>query len=480
MPLYRLLGALLCAPALFACGGGDGGGGGGGNPPMEPPTFSGTVAIGEPLAGATVEVIHGDGIGASAVTDAAGRYSVTLSGVPAGARPVFMLRATIPLGGSPNAPTAYPRLYSIANRTSGTVNVTPLTSLLVARLLGERQGIFTNLLTLRDLPTPSDSEIDTAHQQVVSYLLQRPDPNNGNATVAVDVSAVTDFIGAPFNAVSGNPHDDAIERLAQTLMPGETIMGVEEHMLARSDPPADLSAVLSLDLVADCVAQGSSSGLPTGRVDVSLRPSGQIIIGSYTYTLVTGDRVTRSNGPLFDERWVFELTASGITEQLELTEASRRLNSLVLSRPPGSAVRCTPNTELPLGARVPSALAQVRKLAQDFNGPTPTLNFTCPAGSVFPGVNDGANVLEIQDNGALRLNGSGHAFHLPSLSSSIRAVITNSSGLLTTQVRAAAFERALVGGFDSFTLTLDPNGNVQTIRFAQQRDAGPILSKNCP
>src|SRR5262245_17167274 len=120
---------LFSAFLLSACGGG----GGGDNPSTaSSATFSGTVAIGEPLAGASVVVIHESGAAAFATADAAGRYSVTLSSLPSGFRPLFMIQTHDPAAGVLGQPPAYPRLFSIANRTSGTVNVTPLTSLQVA------------------------------------------------------------------------------------------------------------------------------------------------------------------------------------------------------------------------------------------------------------------------------------------------------------------------------------------------------------
>jgi hypothetical protein len=471
-----IMAVALITLLLSACGGG----GGGDSPPPRSATFSGTVAIGAPLAGASVMVINESGAAAFATTDAAGRYSVTLSGLPLDARPLFIIQTHDPAAGVLSAPVQYPRLYSIANSRSGTVNLTPLTSLLVARLLGEKQGLFANLLTMRSLPTiPSDGEIAAARQQVVDYLrLQRPDPNNGNATVVVDASAVTDFIRSPFNAVPGNPHDDAIEALALTFMAGETIEGVEEHMLARLDGPADLTAVLSLDFVAHCVAEGNLVGLPTGLVNVTFAPTGQITIGSFAYMLATNDRVTRANAPFFDERWLFELIGSGPSDQLELTEAGRRLNSLRLAAL-GGTIRCTPTVELPLGTRIPSTLAQIRKLADDFFGPSPSSTFTCTDSAAFPGINDGANVLEIQNNGALRVQAGGYALHLPSSGVALTAVATNSGGVLSTRVTAARFTRIFAGGFDELMMTLNTVGNIQSINFSQQRNGAPSVGTNC-
>jgi len=471
--LRIIMAVALVALLLSACGGG---GGGDGPPPSASfATFSGTVAIGAPLAGVTVLVVHVDGSGASAVTDATGRYSVTLTGVPPGARPLFIIQTRDPVAGILSQPPAYPRLYSISNRTTGTVNLTPLTSLLVAQLLGETQIFVADLALLQSLPTPSDGEIAAARQQVVDYLLLRPNRNGATfPPTPVDASLVADFIRTPFNAVTGDPHDDAIESLAQTFMEGESIEGVEEHMLARNDPPATLLEILSLEANVNCVAEGNPDPtLPVGPVHVSLRSTGEIIIGSYTYTLVPGvDRVRKSNSPSFDDFWQFFL---GTGDQLEVRENASMLGSVRLLRP-GSGTSCLPTTNVRLGARTPSRLAQVLKLATAIS----SLTINCPAGSAFPGISDGVNPLAIQSNGALRVGGiGGYALHLPSMGLDISADIVDNAGALGALVRTAGFSRSFADGFDSFGLNLATNGTITRAQFARQRGA-VTESRGCP
>ncbi|HWM41186.1 MAG TPA: carboxypeptidase-like regulatory domain-containing protein [Burkholderiales bacterium] len=476
--LRIIMAVALVALLLSACGGG---GGGDGPPPSASfATFSGTVAIGAPLAGVTVLVVHVDGSGASAVTDATGRYSVTLTGVPPGARPLFIIQTRDPVAGILSQPPAYPRLYSISNRTTGTVNLTPLTSLLVAQLLGETQIFVADLALLQSLPTPSDGEIAAARQQVVDYLLLRPNRNGATfPPTPVDASLVADSIRTPFNAVTGDPHDDAIESLAQTFMEGESIEGVEEHMLARNDPPATLLEILSLEANVNCVAEGNPDPtLPVGPVHVSLRSTGEIIIGSYTYTLVPGvDRVRKSNSPFFDDFWQFLLNGSGTGDQLEIGENASMLGSVRILRP-GSGTSCSPTTNVPLGPRSPSRLAQVRRLASAIA--ITSLAVNCPGGSSFPGLSDGVNAIGIESNGALRVGGiGGYALHLPSLGLDMSADIIGSPGVLGTRVISAGFSRIFMGGFDSFTVSLDALGDIQTTSFGQRRNNGPSLSQTC-
>jgi hypothetical protein len=476
---------ILLASVIFLSGCG-GGGGEDGVPIGSSVTFSGTVAIGEPLAGHTVAVVHESGAAAFATTDSAGRYSVTLTGLPAGSRPLFMIQTTNPVAGAPaNAPMAYPRMYSIAaNRTSGTVNVTPLTSLQVASLLDRKQGSFTDFPAMRSVPTPSNADFAAARQEVIDYLLQRPNPSNGNLTVPVSTAGVGDFISTPFSAAPGDPHDDAVERLAQTLMNGETIEGVEEHMLARNDPPANLAAILSLEFDAQCTAGGlPNPALPVGRVAVSLRSNGEIVLRSlsggaiYAYTLAANDRITVTTAPFFDDRWRIDFNGTGTNDHLEIIASGKNLSSLALQLPAAvSTANCTPVEPVPLGARKPSVFSQVRLLGSSITNPA----FNClPGSGTFPSIPDGGNSLAIELNGVLRV-ATGYRLHLPSLGASLSAEVVSNFGAPVTRLRTAAFARSFVGGFDSFGLTLDAAGVIQTIDFGQRRNDGPSDSKRCP
>jgi hypothetical protein len=457
---------------LSSCGGSGGGSGGGsrdgngGEGPgvsAGPPILSGTVAIGAPLPGATIVITRWDGTTVQAVADATGRYSIDMPAVSPGTRAIYLVQTA----GPANGPGQYPRLYSLATGNRGTVNVTPLTSLLVARLLNERQGASPNLTALRGLATPSDAQLAALQQEVVTYLQSRN----------VDASGVASFIGAPFNAAAGDPHDDAIERLAQTLVNGETIEGVEEHMLARNHAPATLMEILSIQFDADCKAQGAAEpAFPTGPVRVSLGPNGQIALTgtavAYSYALQPGDRVRLRNAPFFEDSW--EFTLSGVGDQLQVIESDKRNYSFLLRRASsGGSIRCTPPGAL--GADTPSTLAQVRKLRSAISN----ASFTCPAGAVFPGIADGANSLSIEDDGVLRV-AAGHVLHLPSLGLNMSGeVVDSGGGVLAMRVTGAEFRREFSSGFDSFEIALDATGTVLSAQFGQQRDGAPRINKSC-
>jgi hypothetical protein len=287
----RALAAMLASSALIlcACGGGGGGGdssSGASSPPaptepspsqppasQQPPsqpspsgpvTLSGVVAADSALAGYGLEVLAGPAAPGSVKTappvEADGRYTAALGSDVAAP---FLLHAISP--DFPQFPQ-YTSLYSITNR-GGTANVTPLTDLLVARLLNRVPAGSTDLRALGELQNRSDAEIAAAQQQVVAYLLQRPSRDNGNVVSPVDVSAVTDFVSMPLVAAPGDPHFEALRRLHASLMESEDIMGVEQHMLFGNDPPADLRSLFALDFLADCTS--AVAALPQGRLQSS-------------------------------------------------------------------------------------------------------------------------------------------------------------------------------------------------------------------
>lgn len=133
--ILRFLKLILLAvslSALAACGGGSGGGGSGGGTSTSttPPsttgiTLSGTAATGAPIVGGAVTLKDSVGATAPATTDAQGNYSFDVSAT----------HFPVMLKVQPNIPGAVP-LFSAA-LTSGTANITPLTTLQVFEAVGK-------------------------------------------------------------------------------------------------------------------------------------------------------------------------------------------------------------------------------------------------------------------------------------------------------------------------------------------------------
>ena len=462
----RLAAIASVLETLAACGGG---GGGSGAPAAGDITISGTVAIGAPLVGTKVQVLTAalpGGSGAAAfatTTDFAGNYRVTL---PAGSKPPFMVRAG---GFASDTHPIYPRLYSLSMR-SGMVNVTPLTDLLFTRLVNKKQqdfwGNFDDIANM----SPTDQQIAAATRDVMAYLLTRPDKNNGNNTAPVDVAAVTDFVSMPFTPSAGDPYDNALVRLDQSLMDGENITGIEEHMLFAGAPAASLASIFPLDFDATCSPFSTGPGVPAGATHIRLSATG-IAIGSYAYTFRTGDGIFISTGTVVDKLWRFTLSGT-VGDQVELNMQQGMLFSLTLLTGSFESI-CKPTASVPLSDKWPGILA-LDRLLRDSTMPR---DFTCAASTAFPGVMDGTNTLVFDANGALRVQPGGYALHLPSFDFNVNADVVVDAGGFRTMLRSVNASWAYRTQFDVFEIQLTTAGIITSVRFSKNR--GVTLSKSC-
>ena len=180
-----------CVLALFlsACGGG-GGGGGGGTPPST--AIAGTAAVGAPVANAAVEVKCRRGSG-SGNTDAAGRFEVAVTD----AQGPCMLQAASPAG----------PLVSATATAGGTANITSLTHLLTARLLGS------------GTPAASFAGADEATFAAIT----EQDISAAQGTVASELQRIgaqmppVNWVTQPFTAAPGDAMDGALELLRDRL-----------------------------------------------------------------------------------------------------------------------------------------------------------------------------------------------------------------------------------------------------------------------
>lgn len=140
---WGLGGLLALSLALSACGGGGdddnappvggGGGAGGGGTPATDVTVAGSVAVGAPVAGATVTVKCAAATAVTTVTtDTEGAYTVQ---IPDNAFPCALQAS----GG--DLPEAFTALHSLAATAEATiVNITPLTDLALSRAAGIGAG----------------------------------------------------------------------------------------------------------------------------------------------------------------------------------------------------------------------------------------------------------------------------------------------------------------------------------------------------
>jgi hypothetical protein len=438
--------AAACAvAALMACGGG--GGGGGSSAP--PPTLTGTVAVGAPLSSKQILVTHpcepipgfpctSAGAG-DATTDAGGNYTV----VPVGRAPYIVSTFS-------GASATFPRLRSIALR-GGTVNVTPFTELVVTQLAGSQ---YVDDWFAARLPTPTDQQIATATQQVKTYLLSR--------TVPVNASAPTDFISTPFTATPGNPYDDALTALKQSLGATETLRSVAEQMMSAGDAPANYASIFPLDFTATCTADGPA--LPSGTVAVHLSATG-VSVGTYTYTFQAAgesiDLKTDDTGAV----WNFSLIGAGDSLQLRRSSGAT-LGSLTLFHG-GSTTQCIPSEAISLASKWPSVFAQVKRFASTLTPPSVSCN---PAFQMV-GLQDGVNTLSVDANGILHAAPGGYSVSLISGANfEVTADVTVVAGVFSTKMRFFSNTGFSSGiAFDAVQFNISAAGVITSAQFNRAR-----------
>ncbi len=267
----RLALSMAVASTLAACGSG------GGDDQPEPPatgviTLTGVVARGAALANASLAVTCSTGSG-NTTTNANGAYSLSIT---SGALPC-VLQAT-----SSDSST---RLHSVAPAGSSrslTVNVTPLTELVVARLTGAVPATYLAGLGPSTLAgTASASNVAAAQASVVGTL----------AAGGVNTSSAGDFISGTLVAAvpgtPGNAYDQVLDTLNDTLTSAGTTLAALTSTIAAGNtaPPVG--------------GGGASSAEATLPADLLLRPKAAncASLASGRYRLVKqaaspGDTVT--------------------------------------------------------------------------------------------------------------------------------------------------------------------------------------------
>lgn len=187
--MNRMKSAGLCAAMIVALASGCGGGSGGS-------TLGGTAAVGSPIVGGAIMVQCAGGSALNTTTSSAGAWSVNLSGqtLPCA---VQVSGGTVGIGGVSNT-LSY---HSIALAID-TVNVTPLTDLVVARLAGVSPVAW--------FGNPSYAALTQV--------------NINTALTALDTAlGLTSTLGAMnpftslFSAATGDPMDNTLQAIAAAL-----------------------------------------------------------------------------------------------------------------------------------------------------------------------------------------------------------------------------------------------------------------------
>ena len=246
--------------ALSGCGGSSGGGGGG----SSAPTLSGTAAVGAAIVGGTVTARCSDGSSftQTVTTDANGNWSGTLN---SGVLPCA-LRVT---GGTPPD-----TLYSYAS-TTGTVNITPLTTLALAQATSQQPADWFAAFD----GTPVD--VDTAADEVLDALND----------ASFDFPATGNPFTTPFVA-DGTGWDGLLDDLRQAITDDPALADldalvtlVKDGNLGTSIPDAPPPPSYQ---VSGTIAGASGSLIWEIRVDGFIRNDGGSSNGPVTFTSPAG------------------------------------------------------------------------------------------------------------------------------------------------------------------------------------------------
>ena len=235
-PVFRapsrwMWGTLTMAAFLAGCGGGD--------DPIPAASLSGVAAVGAPITNGTV-----------AVQCAGGAALNTTTNTTTGAWQVFFAGQTLPCavqvsGGTISGSTNTTLYHSIA-LSLGTVNVTPLTDLIVAQLAGANpqtwfgSPVFTNVNT---------GAVQTALNNVASGL--------GIASTLGSVDPIT----TAFKAAPG----DAVDKLLEALKTALTNTSQTYAALLSAAQTGSYSAFTGFGTAFSTAAQGGST-TPPGTV----------------------------------------------------------------------------------------------------------------------------------------------------------------------------------------------------------------------
>lgn len=230
LPFHRLA-ATAAAVLLAGCGGG------GDSSPSSSLELSGTAATGAALASASVQVKCSAGNG-SATTGSSGGYTVTISG---GTLPCIVQVSGTTAGGA--AVTLHSVVEAGASGSGGvttaTANVTPVTEMIVAQLLGTAPAAAFDGF---DAARVTQQAVATAATAIVDAL----------RTAGVDLTGIDPLKATlvPANgATAGNAYDQLLDTLGTTV------------------PPESLPLVVNQ--IAAAAGSGSSTGLGDAMTAVS-------------------------------------------------------------------------------------------------------------------------------------------------------------------------------------------------------------------
>ncbi len=181
-----VIGALLAA-----CGGG-----GGGSSAAASGSLSGTAAVGTAIVGGNVKVVCKSGTQMTTTTDSSGKFSVSLANETL---PCALGLTTGTINGAVNTVS-----YMAIATVPGTVNLTPLTDLVVANLI--QDPVTSHLFTATGataIGAITQAQVDTALAHVATMLPGLP-----------ALTTINNPLTTAFTPTSGNAIDDSLTAFA--------------------------------------------------------------------------------------------------------------------------------------------------------------------------------------------------------------------------------------------------------------------------
>ena len=306
---------------LTACGGGDSGPT---TATAAPATLSGTAAVGFPIVGAVVKVMCASGSTlASQPTSDAGAWQVNLAGQS------FPCAAQV-TGGTINKVLNTTPYHAIA-LTAGTMNITPLTDLIVANMaLSATPSAWFASLTSAALAPVNSSTVNAALNLVASLLKL--------AQLGANINPTT----SPFTPVAGNVMDDTLTALATASLTHTDLLALASAGSAFA-VPTDLATTIVAAYLATTSGVGTSSNvagtsnnLTTGQAangTPALAPANCVVkFGANAYTRCAANAVANfSTVSMIDATDGKTCTASYLNGTLTLTKGALTVSTLLNS-----------------------------------------------------------------------------------------------------------------------------------------------------
>lgn len=295
------IGMLLLAmllTLLTACGGG----GGAAVIPPTLPSLGGSAAIGNPIVGGTVDVTCASGAALTTTTGMSGDWQLTLSGQ------TFPCAVRV-TGGTINGVANTAAYHSIVTAT-GIVNITPLTDLMVANLVGNANlGAWFNGLAAAPATL---STINTAQLQAALTQLR-------TALSALTPLAGINPITTAFTPTPGNTIDDMLAALQAAIAntPGLTYSMLLGNAAAPNFvPPVGFNTALTTAFATTTTGGAVTCNQPAGTLCTTNAPA---YVGNFTPVVPTSTTLSNAGIALTRVIWNEPHTPNVVVEKLEIT-----------------------------------------------------------------------------------------------------------------------------------------------------------------